>query len=457
MNWEWLVSEGLIEGDPAYYADGDAAPEEVSNAVRTAYLAADEAQRKTLVDNLWSTGAFKGDKAYWYEDRSGEVENLATAAASIGGLGAEGADKSIPGGSELWKVGGEDWLVYTVPDTDPPVYMAWKSPSDKDTQSFFGPGQAIVYQNEVDSWDGVDVIDFGSTDDLANFDDNPFDSWSSDLEQIAKTQPWVMDDDYQRLAAQATLEGRPLRQDEIQTTNWWTSNTEAQRDWMKVNHSDPLEAQRMVDDNRLSAQQSILDSGLQGASQEMIDYMADQVTEGNWSSTYFQTQIGAISDPGSSYELDEGMKQFQSGLTTTIEYEDTVQELSDRWLGPAMGNMTPSEVSKWASVLRNDPNGEQRFVESLQGQRLALFPEYEDRTLTYDDIASPWRNYGAQQWGQTMDESSDIFQQMILNNDASLKGQLLRSEGMTQGIGKVVQDANSALLSGAGGTVRRPV
>ena len=457
MNWQWMVDEGLIEGDAAYYADGDAKPEEISDAVRIAYLAANETQRKTLVDELWGTGAFKGDKEYWYQDRSGEVDNLANAASSIGGFGAEGADKSVPGGSELWKVGGEDWLVYMVPDTEPPVYMAWKSPSDKDTQSFFGPGQDIIYVNEIDSWGGVDVIDFGSTDDLANFDDNPFDSWSNDLEQVAKTQPWVLDEDYQRMAAMATLEGRTLREDELHTTNWWTTHSEPQREWMKVNHGDPMEAQRMIDDNRLMAQQSLTDSGLQGYSQEMIDFMADKVTQGDWSETYFTTQLNAISDTGSGFELDTEMMQFQQGLTTTIEHEDTVRELSDKWLGPAMGNMEESEVARWAGILRNDPNGEQRFVESLQNQRLALFPGYEDRTLSYDDIASPWRNYGSNLWGQTMDETSDMFQQMLRNNDAALNGQLLRTEGMTQGIGKVVQDANSALLQGAGGSVRRPI
>ncbi|MCH7720959.1 MAG: hypothetical protein IH988_08220 [Planctomycetes bacterium] len=45
----------------------------------------------------------------------------------------------------------------------------------------------------------------------------------------------------------------------------------------------------------------------------------------------------------------------------------------------------------------------------LQSQRLALFSNYTDESLTYEDIASPWRNYATSIWGQQLDETTDLF------------------------------------------------
>jgi hypothetical protein len=127
------------------------------------------------------------------------------------------------------------------------------------------------------------------------------------------------------------------------------------------------------------------------------------------------------------------------------------------WLGPAYGAWDDGEIQQWAGVLRNDPNGEQRLVENLKNQRLALFPWNEDRNTSYDDMAQPWRTFGQNVWGQQMDETEEYFQEMVRNNDVTLNGALLRKKGLQKGIGKVVNDTNSALIDSFGGSVRQQV
>lgn len=83
MNWEWLVRHGLIEGDPNYYASGQATSAEYAHAIETAYRAADDVERKELVNMLWSTGKFAGDPSYWYTYRGNEIGDLGRAASSL--------------------------------------------------------------------------------------------------------------------------------------------------------------------------------------------------------------------------------------------------------------------------------------------------------------------------------------------------------------------------------------
>lgn len=375
--------------------------------------------------------------------------------------GDGGPGMSLPGDPELWKVGNKDMLVYVVPDSFPPIYMMWEVPDGEDLQSFFGPDQEIVYDQEMKFREArqLGALVFGTTDELANFDDDPFSSWSYMLETEAQSQPWIMDEDYQALIAMAVLEGRTLTDAEIQSTGWWRDNSSAQREWMKLYHGDPMEANRRLEDNRALARQVLTDAGLTGFGDDLVTFMADKVTMGDWSETYFNTQVTAISDPSALYAIDADLVDFQDGLDTTIEQENTVSDLVNKWLGPAMGQWSDEEIDEWAGILRNDPNGEQRLVEMLKNQRLAVFTNeaHADRNLSYQDIAQPWKNYGFAQWGQQMDETDPMFIEMINNNDATLNGQLLRKTGLKQGVGKVVEDANKGLVQATGGSVRRQV
>ena len=85
--WEWLVNAGLIQGDPAYYSGGKAAPEEYTNAIRTAITnldtASDDTARTEFFRRLQETGAYEGDPNYYASGAAGagEVENLINVAS----------------------------------------------------------------------------------------------------------------------------------------------------------------------------------------------------------------------------------------------------------------------------------------------------------------------------------------------------------------------------------------
>jgi murein DD-endopeptidase MepM/ murein hydrolase activator NlpD len=386
-------------------------------------------------------------------EESAETETGITTGSTKGLL-------SVAGDPEIWNVSGQAYIVYTVPDSEPPIYISWSIDSEEDLQSIFGPDQKIVYDREIttEKYAALGAIDFGNSNELANFDEDPFTSWTSTMEVQSLTQPWILDDDYQALIAMAMLEERTLTEADIATTEWWQTHTAAERDWMVTFHGDPTTADRLLEDNRIATLQLLHNAGIENPSEDLVQFMADQVTMGMWSSVMFNDQVKAIADPQSGIEIDAELAVYlEEGQGVTLGQTEEVRTLVNEWLGPVYGKWTDEQVNEWAGKLRNDPDGATNLVDKLRNQRLAVFGGYEDPNLTYQDIASPWRSFGQALWGQKMDETSGMFQTMLTNNDAALNGQLLRQEGLDQKVGKVVDDANAAMRNSVGGTLRRAI
>ena len=80
--WEWLAQAGLIGGDPSYYSSGQASPDEVKHAVRTAIgnlaSASDPNAAQDFYTRLQQASGFSGDAGYYArgEAAPGEIENL---------------------------------------------------------------------------------------------------------------------------------------------------------------------------------------------------------------------------------------------------------------------------------------------------------------------------------------------------------------------------------------------
>ncbi|GAH10852.1 unnamed protein product, partial [marine sediment metagenome] len=127
----------------------------------------------------------------------------------------------------------------------------------------------------------------------------------------------------------------------------------------------------------------------------------------------------------------------------------------NKWLGPAYGTWTDKQIADKAGDLRNDPDAELNFIESLKDQRVAMLPGTEDRNVSYQDLAQPWKNFQQRAWGaQTVDETDPMFLSMLKNNDATVNGALLQRKGLQRDVGKVITDTRAAMSEAWGEAVR---
>lgn len=175
---------------------------------------------------------------------------------------------------------------------------------------------------------------------------------------------------------------------------------------------------------------------------ERLDRITDEVMDGR-----------DIDDVRRSVDQQAGLHPL-TGRDITREGEDEVRALAQRWLGPKVGNLSADLVRAWAGKLRNDPDAQTEFVESvLKPRRKSMLREY-DENLTYEDIIEPVRNIAVDIWGQPIQDETMLVDLANMNDYTAMQERLYR-EGLRKGVTKVKQQFEQDVLAATGGSVRQ--
>ncbi len=364
--------------------------------------------------------------------------------------------QGVPTDAEVWLVGNTYWLVWFVPNSDPPVPMVWRVPSSADRQALGITG--VDRTLTTDQFNATGALNMGTTTDIPDPGEgvHPFDALTSQFEDEIAVRPYLADPEILALWAESAIEGRLVTEAEMQQTEWWRIHTAIERRWIVFNVADPATAQVQIDDNRLQVERIFDSAGVDNASVDLIRAVADNWTNGKWSEVYATNQIRLLADPLIEGILDPILRSFSEGLNTTRQGEQAVRDLVNLWVGPAVADgWTDTNIAIWANRFRENSDAQIELTDILKQQRLALFPEYENPNLTYEDIAAPWRGVFQQIWGQRPDELDPLFMQIVKLNDLGLATQLLRKKGLDVGNAQVTTDFLGGISDAFGGAVRR--
>jgi len=370
---------------------------------------------------------------------------------------------NIPVGAEVWDVEGTLYLAYAVPGagdlyTGSTIWMAY----DVVGNDLFEAGlltEGFEYKgpngSPSKSWFDTTAILSGNSNQLIGMDSDPFASFVETYKEEALLRPWLLDNEFIELQAEAALEDRDISEAEWRATTWYQTNNQAKRDWMDIELSDPAEAQRQRDDLEIYYKNQLQGLGVSNVPDGLIQWVSSQNITGSWSDLKTAEQLQLFADPYKTGERDAEMLNLIStsgfgDVDRTSAREKEVVELYRKWLGPSLGSLTQDEVSSIAGRLRDDPDYEDALINSLKQSRLAAFGNYSNPELTYEDIARPWRNLTTSVWGQTADETQGWWQEMLKSNDYSTAQTTLREKGLEQNINQVSVDASQALQNALG-------
>lgn len=361
--------------------------------------------------------------------------------------------ESIPQGGEIVQSGNMFFILYRIPDTNLLIsYEATEDdirglyPLDYDAQTF-----RTASADEISS-----TIPFGNIAELYDprllaQGTTPWEGFIDYLDKEADLRPWLEDEEMVFLLAEATLEGRAVTEAEWKTTNWWRTHTQDERDWLLLSQGKPLDqlpkdAKSKIQDDKIQIRNLMEQAGIANPPENVINWVSNKLTSGNWSPVYTQDQIALIADPSKVGNLDDKLKDFISGvdIDSTSAGEDRVSQLYNRYLGPVFGNINNSLIAEEAGKLRNDVDYETELIKKLTAQKKSLFPMYEEN-VTYEEFAAPWQNFTNNEWGTQIDTTSDVFQEVLKLNDSTKVSKYLTEKGLEQGVDKVVNQALDAM------------
>ena len=371
---------------------------------------------------------------------------------------------NIPINALYWQVGDASYIVYEVPGSDgelydgSPIYLAYELVGNDlyeaglITQGMDEPQfNAIMDQAFFDS---IAVVT-GNTDQLTADIDNPFASFVETISEQAQVAPWITDPEMLELIAEAAVEGRTVSDAEWQTTTWYQTHSESEREWLRTFYADPSTAAQTITDGQIAVGNALQAAGVSNAPEALVNWIADKFVTGQWTQNYTTEQISLFADPYAEGKRDTDFESYLTstaitGVDRTSQREAEVKQLYSEYLGPVLGKITDGEAAEIAGKLRNDPDYRDQLVASLKQSRLAAFSAYTNPELTYEDIARPWRNLTASVWGQTADETQGWWQDMVKTNDFAQAEETLRTKGLELDITQVTQDATTALTQALG-------
>src|SRR5210317_2197774 len=150
---------------------------------------------------------------------------------------------NIPENAFLWDVDGTLYLAYQVPGANgevydgEPMYMAYTVvENDLVKAGLISPEAPIPSVNRTmpkELFDSTTIV-FGNTDQLTSEIDNPFASFKETVSEQAQVATWIKDPEMLSLIAEAALEGRVVSDAEWQSTTWYQTNNESQREWLRT-------------------------------------------------------------------------------------------------------------------------------------------------------------------------------------------------------------------------------
>lgn len=147
-----------------------------------------------------------------------------------GGNAADEDDDELTRKYEVWKVGGDHYVVFTVPGTDVP--MAWRIGDDEELDRWTLSGDVPATDVTRAQMRDKGTIRFGNSRELPNPDEleHPWAIFNQRYKDAVAVKPWLRDPEMLALHAASWLEtGSDPSIEQIQQTEWWQTHTPSER------------------------------------------------------------------------------------------------------------------------------------------------------------------------------------------------------------------------------------
>lgn len=384
--------------------------------------------------------------------------------------------------TQIWVRDGVKYVVWQVPDQ--PFFMRYKTTDAEINQFYSGRPKPSEKTVSDDVWTtsvlfGTSLAELPSNVILQG--DSPFNGFIELMDAAIDARPWLeTDEEVRNLWIQGIVEDRDITQEEWAATDWFETQTQEVIDWLVTSKARgiddenlPADAAALRDENRLVYSQALRDAGVvnvdaivdENTGKSFGQWFGDMVTTGQFTSTYAAFQVKELGEDSTSAKIDDKITDWLQGkgpLAQTRSGYATVQNASYKWLGPLYGMLDSGSQAELARLYRNAESpevGNELLNNRFKEIRKTIFPtSVYDENLTYEDIATPWRNFTFNKLGERMSETSPVFYEILMANDATKAAELTLIYGANNNNAKVLDsitdDAAQSLGVSPAGVLR---
>jgi len=424
------------------------------------------------IDDFQTSGLQEGYWGFLFPDTPGDEQEGIVEKEEEEGNGYTPPQQGFVN-SQIWEYNGQKYVVWQVPGTD--YYMRYAVSDTQLNQFYSGRQRPIVQQANEELW--ANSLYFGNLEELPERvilqGENPFIGFTEQLDAAYKANPLLQEDkELLSLWIQGLVEDRDIADYEWQSTDWFTKQPQERIDWLTLSRgksiNDPMlpaDAQVTRDENRVFWRAKLLAGGVQDID-KIVDengttfavWFADQVTQGfqGWSDTLAEAQILALSDSASGIEVNADIKNWLDGkkLGGTRTGQTAAQNTAYKWLGPLYGKLDSASLEEAAGIYRNaesDIVGQQLLDEKYKAMRKSMFGvDVYDENMTYEDIATPWRNFVFNFLGERMPETTDAWLSILKANDQTEANKILTIFGLNNDNKKVLDTVTDEMATSVG-------
>ena len=375
--------------------------------------------------------------------------------------------------SQIWEYQGQKYVVWQVPGTE--FYMRYNVTDTQLSQFYSGRQMPITQTATTDMW--ANSVYFGYIQELPERvllqGENPFIGFTEQLDAAYKASPHLAEDkELLSLWIQGLVEDRDITDYEWEATDWFTKQPQERIDWLVlsrgkgINADDlPADAQVLRDENRVLWRAKLISAGVDGVDTivdangvSFAEWFADQVTQGiqGFSDTLADAQIIGLADSKSGIEVNADIKNWLDGkkLGGTRTGQTTAQNTAYKWLGPLYGKLDSASLEEAAGIYRNaesDIVGQQLLDDKYKAMRKSIFgTDVYDENMTYEDIATPWRNFVFNFLGERMPETTDAWLSILKANDQTEANRILTIFGLNNDNKKVLDTVTDEMATSVG-------
>jgi len=375
--------------------------------------------------------------------------------------------------SQIWEYQGQKYVVWQVPGTE--FYMRYNVTDTQLSQFYSGRQMPITQTATTDMW--ANSVYFGYIQELPERvllqGENPFIGFTEQLDAAYKASPHLAEDkELLALWIEGLVEDRDITDYEWEATDWFTKQPQERIDWLVlsrgkgINADDlPADAQVLRDENRVLWRAKLISAGVDGVDTivdangvSFAEWFADQVTQGiqGFSDTLADAQIIGLADSKSGIEVNADIKNWLDGkkLGGTRTGQTTAQNTAYKWLGPLYGKLDSASLEEAAGIYRNaesDIVGQQLLDDKYKAMRKSIFgTDVYDENMTYEDIATPWRNFVFNFLGERMPETTDAWLSILKANDQTEANRILTIFGLNNDNKKVLDTVTDEMATSVG-------